>query len=46
LLTLFKEITAPYTENHTEPINKNADLLIVKAAGMYSYHLALKGLGN
>jgi uncharacterized protein YktB (UPF0637 family) len=40
-LTLFKEIIAVYTENYTEPINtlcgQNAELLIVKAGGLYSY---------
>jgi hypothetical protein len=40
---LFKEIIAVHIENHTKPINKNADLLIVKAGGTYSYHQALKG---
>jgi len=42
-LMLFKEIIAVYSENHTEPIIQNAELLIVKAAGTYSYHSALKG---
>jgi hypothetical protein len=41
------EIIAVYTENHTKPINtpcgQNAELLIVKAGGTYSYHWALKG---
>jgi hypothetical protein len=36
-LTLFKEITAVYSENHTKPINKNATLLNVKADGSYNY---------
>jgi len=40
---LFKEIIAVYSENHTKPININAALLIVKAGGIYSYHLYLKG---
>jgi hypothetical protein len=31
-----------YTENHTKPIIQNAELLIVKAGGTYSYHWALK----
>jgi hypothetical protein len=44
-LTLFKEIIAVYSENYTKPINRlqNAELLIVKASGKYSYHWALKG---
>jgi hypothetical protein len=45
-LTLFKEIIPVYTENHTKPINtlwKNAELLIIKAGGAYSYHGAFKG---
>jgi hypothetical protein len=37
-LTLFKEIIAVYTENHTKDTNNKADLLIVKAVGIYSYH--------
>jgi hypothetical protein len=36
-LTLFKKIIPVYTENHTKQI-KNADLLIAKAGGTYSYH--------
>jgi hypothetical protein len=43
---LFKEIIAVYSENHMKPINtlcgKNAELLIVKEGGTYSYHYALK----
>jgi hypothetical protein len=39
---LFKEIIAVYSEKHTKPISKNAELLIVKADGAYSYHSALK----
>jgi hypothetical protein len=39
-LTLFKEIIAVYSQNHTKPINtlrvKNAELLII-AGGVYSY---------
>jgi hypothetical protein len=42
-LTLFKEIIAVYTENHTEPKISNAELPIVKAAGTSSYHSASKG---
>jgi hypothetical protein len=30
---LFEEIIAVYTENHMKPLNKNADLFIVKAGG-------------
>jgi hypothetical protein len=46
-LMLFKEIIAVYWENHTKPINAlcghNAELLIVKAGGTYSYHWAVNG---
>jgi uracil DNA glycosylase len=46
-LTLFKEIIAVYSENHTKHINttwgQNAELLNVKSGGTYSYHCALKG---
>jgi hypothetical protein len=41
---LFIEVTAIYSENHTKPINKNSELLIVTAGGLYSYHWALRGL--
>jgi hypothetical protein len=45
-LTLVKEIIAVCSENHTKPIStlcgQNAELLIVKAGGTYSYHWALK----
>jgi hypothetical protein len=41
-LTLFKEIIAVYTDNHAMSIKQNAVLLIVKAAGTYCYHSALK----
>jgi hypothetical protein len=37
LLTLFKEIIAVYTENHTKHVNTIVELLIVKAAGAYIY---------
>jgi hypothetical protein len=37
-LMLFKEVITVYTENHTEPIHKNVELVIVKAAGTYGYH--------
>jgi hypothetical protein len=45
-LTLFKEIIAVYSENHTKPINtlcrQNAELLIAEAGGTYSYLRVLK----
>jgi hypothetical protein len=45
-LTLFKEIIAVYSENHTKHINtlrgKNAELVFVKTAGTYSYKWGLK----
>jgi hypothetical protein len=45
-LTLFKEIIAVFTENHMKSINtlcgQNAELLVTKAGGTYSYHWALK----
>jgi hypothetical protein len=49
-LTLFKEIIAVYSKNHTKQIimiildGYNNVLLIVKADGTYNYHSALKGL--
>jgi hypothetical protein len=40
--SLFREIIAVYSENHTKPINtlcgQNAELLDVKTGGAYSYH--------
>jgi hypothetical protein len=46
-VTLFKEILAVYSENHTKHINtlcgQNAELLIVEAGGTYSYHWVEKG---
>jgi lipoate-protein ligase B len=43
---LFKEIAALYTENHMKQVNtlcrQNAELLIIKAGGTYTYHRALK----
>jgi hypothetical protein len=43
---LFKEIIPVYTENHMKPTSRlygqNVELLIVKAGGTYTYHLALK----
>jgi hypothetical protein len=45
-LMLFREIMAVYSENDTKRINifcvQNAELLIVKAVGTYSYCGALK----
>jgi hypothetical protein len=44
LLTLFKEIIAVYTQNHTQAINTyKMQLLTIKVAGIYSYHSALSG---
>jgi hypothetical protein len=43
---LFKETIAVYSETHTKPITfcgQNAELLNVKAGGLYSYHCVLKG---
>jgi hypothetical protein len=40
---MFKEMIAVYHENHTKTTNKNADLMVVKAGGTYSYHWALSG---
>jgi hypothetical protein len=42
-LTLFKEIIAVYSKNHTKPQLRNVQLLIAKAGGSYSSHWALKG---
>jgi hypothetical protein len=40
----FKEIIAIYSENQMKPTNTLiTELLIVKAGGTYSSHLALKG---
>jgi hypothetical protein len=43
----FNEIITVYSENHMKPMNllcgQNAELLIVKAGGTYSYHWVLKG---
>jgi hypothetical protein len=41
-LTVFKEIIAVYSDNRTKPIDKNADLVTTKGAGIYCYHSALK----
>jgi hypothetical protein len=41
-LTMFKVITALYTENGTKTI-QNEELLMVEVGGTYSYHWALKG---
>jgi lipoate-protein ligase B len=47
-LTLFREIIAVYSENHTKHMNticeQNAELSNVQAGGTYSYHCALKGV--
>jgi hypothetical protein len=47
-LMLFREIIAVYSENHMKPINtlcgQNAEILIIKAGGTYSYHWGFKGL--
>jgi hypothetical protein len=40
---VFKELIHVYTENHTKHINTNSKLIIVKAAGTYSYQSYLKG---
>jgi hypothetical protein len=44
---LFKEIIAVHSENHTKHINtlcgQNAELLIIKSGGTYSYHWAVMG---
>jgi hypothetical protein len=40
---LFKELIAVYTDTHTEPININEELPILKMAGKDSYYSALKG---
>jgi hypothetical protein len=49
-LVLFREIIAIYSENHTKPIytlcGQNAELLILKVGGTYSYHWALKVQGS
>jgi hypothetical protein len=41
-LILFRKIIAVYSENHTKSMNslcgQNAELLIVKVGGTYSYH--------
>jgi hypothetical protein len=46
-LILFRKIIAVYSENHSKQINimseQNAELLIIKAGGTYSYHWSLKG---
>jgi hypothetical protein len=43
LLKLFKKIFSVYTENYSQPIKQNAELLNVKVAGAYSYQRDLKG---
>jgi hypothetical protein len=41
----FNKIIPVYAENHTRPISipQNAQLLIVKTGGTYSFHWDLKG---
>jgi hypothetical protein len=47
-LTVFTEIIAVCSQNHTKPINEstlcgqNSELLIVNTGGTYSYHWGLK----
>jgi hypothetical protein len=45
-LMLLKGIIDVYSENHMKPINtfceQNAESLIIKARGTYSYHCGLK----
>jgi predicted alternative tryptophan synthase beta-subunit len=41
-LTLFRKIIAVYSKNDMKNVNKNADLLIVKAGGAYNYQQASK----
>jgi hypothetical protein len=45
-LVLFREIIVVYSENHTKSVNtlceQNAESLIIKVGGTYSYH-SLKG---
>jgi hypothetical protein len=41
-LTLFKEIIAICSENHTKPIRTKCRI-VVKAGGVYRYQWALKG---
>jgi uncharacterized protein YktB (UPF0637 family) len=49
-LTLFKEIIAVYSENHTKPIKTlrghNAELVTAKACGISTYHWLWKGQYN
>jgi hypothetical protein len=40
---LFEKIIPVYTEIYAKPIKIKSEILIVKAAGTYSYHLAVKG---
>jgi hypothetical protein len=46
---LFKEIIAVYSFNRKKSTHtlcgQNAELLILKVGGAYSYHWALKGVG-
>jgi hypothetical protein len=40
-LTLFKEIIAVYSENHTKPVSTKYNVTHFKIAGTYNYHWAL-----
>jgi hypothetical protein len=44
---MFRDIIAVYYENNTNPIStrygQNAELLNMKACGIYKHHFALKG---
>jgi hypothetical protein len=43
---LFKELITVYSENHIKPKNmlcgQHAELLVIEAGGIFSYHLALR----
>jgi hypothetical protein len=45
-LMLFREVVAVYSENHTKPricsVDREHELLNVKAGGAYSMHCSLK----
>jgi hypothetical protein len=36
LIMLFKEITSVYSDNHTKPISKSLELLIVEVRGTWN----------
>jgi hypothetical protein len=42
-LTMFKEMVAVYSENHTKTISLIAELLLVKAGGTFFSHRTSKG---